>query len=479
MTSAGVVRPVGVPVNVGAFQAVFPPADIQLSFSTAETQEGQAVTLNGSFADPRTNEPHTVTIVWNDGSADATLDLAAGVFTFSAAHSYAAEGAYFPTVLIANADGQTAAGAEEQILPAAFLVVLDLKGEPGQTVSGAVTDPVSGDVIQASFTVSLADVGVAEFLAAQLVNVKLPTLPGLIEFAGIYDFREHNLGPQDSVSVTLVIRDSLALFEAPVLLYLDPRTNQEHIFKGNVLFTREPDILIVSITFDNASTPRLVDLTTTVFTVAIGVPGAAVTTAVSARRLGRCHRDRPGADGDIPEQQPAQPDPGDDAARPSESEPVVAERRRRGRRGLSQYGRRPGPACGERVGGVVAFRRRGRLPAPGAPAPESRPVRRAGMAPAPPTPDAPKGKPPRQEVAGESFRRMSAPHDASKGSQNSANRAGGRPRRGGPVDRRGARGKRPEAERAAGGFRSSARQMTRLATLRRSVFASNASAKRR
>ena len=187
--------------------------------------------------------------------------------------------AYFPTVLIANADGQTAAGAEEQILPAAFLVVLDLKGEPGQTVSGAVTDPVSGDVIQASFTVSLADVGVAEFLAAQLVNVKLPTLPGLIEFAGIYDFREHNLGLQDSVPVTLVIRDSLALFEAPVLLYLDPRTNQEHIFKGNVLFTREPDILIVSITFDNASTPRLVDLTTTVFTVAIGVPGAAVTTA--------------------------------------------------------------------------------------------------------------------------------------------------------------------------------------------------------
>jgi len=279
----GVARPVGVPGDAGAYQAVYPPTDVQLAFSASVTEQGFPVTLYGSFSDPRTNEPHSVRIVWQDGSPDTTLLLPAGTRSFSADHTYAAEGGYYPAVFITNADGQTIAGAsEEQVLPAPFSVVLLLKAQPGQTVSGVVTDPATGDIIQTEFTLSLADVGVGEFLAAQLTNVGLTPTPNVVEAVSTYDFREHNLGQQDSVEVLLFIRASLPPGTVPVLLYLDPATRQEHFFQGDVHFIEGPNFLIVSLVLNNTDTPRLIDLTTTVFTVAASVPGATATAAVSA-----------------------------------------------------------------------------------------------------------------------------------------------------------------------------------------------------
>jgi len=279
----GVARPVGVPADAGAFQAVFPPNDIQVSASDAVTEEGQAVTLNGNFVDPRTSEMDIVTIAWGDGSADTTVVLAAGVRSFGAAHTYAAEGDYFPTVSVANSDGQTAAAPpEEQVLPVAFQDVFDLQGQPGQTVSGAVTDPVSGDVLQTVLTLAPGDAGVGEFLAAQLTSVILTPMPDALQGIASYDFRQHDLGPNDSVRVTLIIQGSLGPGAVPVLLYLDPRTHQEDVFRGDVHFIRGPDTLIVAVVFNDADTPRLIDLTTTVFTVAVSVPGATATAAVSA-----------------------------------------------------------------------------------------------------------------------------------------------------------------------------------------------------
>src|SRR5205085_570428 len=40
-------------------------------------------TLSGSFTDPGTLDTHTVVIDWGDGSSDTTVNLAAGVLTFS------------------------------------------------------------------------------------------------------------------------------------------------------------------------------------------------------------------------------------------------------------------------------------------------------------------------------------------------------------------------------------------------------------
>ena len=57
--------------------------------SSATTSLLISTVLSGSFADPGTLDAHTVVISWGDGTSDTTLNLAAGVLTFSApAHTF-------------------------------------------------------------------------------------------------------------------------------------------------------------------------------------------------------------------------------------------------------------------------------------------------------------------------------------------------------------------------------------------------------
>jgi hypothetical protein len=50
--------------------------------------ENGSVTLTGTITDPGTLDPHTVVITWGSGEGSTTLNLAAGVLTFSATHQY-------------------------------------------------------------------------------------------------------------------------------------------------------------------------------------------------------------------------------------------------------------------------------------------------------------------------------------------------------------------------------------------------------
>ena len=60
-----------------------------LNLSATSINENDSVTLSGSFIDPGTQDSHTVTIEWGDGSANTTLNLGAGVLNFSAqSHQY-------------------------------------------------------------------------------------------------------------------------------------------------------------------------------------------------------------------------------------------------------------------------------------------------------------------------------------------------------------------------------------------------------
>ena len=64
------------------------PVITNLSLSANSIDEGDSVTLNGTFTDPEDGDTHTVEIVWDDGSANTVLNLAAGVTSFSVAHTY-------------------------------------------------------------------------------------------------------------------------------------------------------------------------------------------------------------------------------------------------------------------------------------------------------------------------------------------------------------------------------------------------------
>src|SRR5262249_29243658 len=66
----------------------FAPAGVSVNLSANSINENGSTTLSGSFADPGTQDTHTVIINWGPGETSTTLTLAAGVLTFSATHQY-------------------------------------------------------------------------------------------------------------------------------------------------------------------------------------------------------------------------------------------------------------------------------------------------------------------------------------------------------------------------------------------------------
>ena len=122
------------------------PDDLELSLGGLATPGGLPTTLNGAFADTGTDEAHTVLIDWGDNSPDTILTLAAGVDTFSSSHSYASEGNFTASVLVADSSGSTTSGdIIVPVLPASFGSVVAVDVQPGQTATVTVTDPVTGD----------------------------------------------------------------------------------------------------------------------------------------------------------------------------------------------------------------------------------------------------------------------------------------------------------------------------------------------
>ena len=88
-----------------------PPVITSITRSPNAIPEGGTLTLSGTFTDAGPAGMHTVDIAWGDTSSDTMLNLAAGVFRFSAMHSYADEptagSGYSIQVRVQNATGGT------------------------------------------------------------------------------------------------------------------------------------------------------------------------------------------------------------------------------------------------------------------------------------------------------------------------------------------------------------------------------------
>lgn len=81
-----------------------------IAASPATITVGNSTTLSGSVSDVGTLDTHRIVISWGDGSADTTLNLAAGVSTFSASHQYNTSGAFNIGVTATDDDTGTASG---------------------------------------------------------------------------------------------------------------------------------------------------------------------------------------------------------------------------------------------------------------------------------------------------------------------------------------------------------------------------------
>src|SRR5262249_15619640 len=130
------------------------PANVVLSAGPAAIDENGTTTVSGSFADPGTQDTHTVVIRWGDGSPDTTLNLGAGVLPFSATHQYLdnptgqAHGAFQVTATVTDKDGDSGAGNTDIVVNNVAPSGVTLTPAPAEvdengttTVSGSFTDP--------------------------------------------------------------------------------------------------------------------------------------------------------------------------------------------------------------------------------------------------------------------------------------------------------------------------------------------------
>jgi hypothetical protein len=146
------------PGNTSEFnKALAVPANLQLTLQSASINEGGYASLSGSFVNPSPVDVNTVVINWGDGSADTTLNLAAGVLNFNGVtHQYldqpdsSPSGSYTIAVTVSdNEGGQTSAGTSIQInavLPTASMSgpALGVPGQP-RTLTFAASSPSPTD----------------------------------------------------------------------------------------------------------------------------------------------------------------------------------------------------------------------------------------------------------------------------------------------------------------------------------------------
>jgi hypothetical protein len=128
------------------------PSAVTLSPTAGSINEGGILSLSGSFTDPDPGQTHTVVIGWGDGSASSTLNLAAGVLSFSGVtHQYLEEsagqpnGSYPITVTVTDSYGASASGATS-------IQVNDAPLTSGTASVTAGTEGVSSSILSASFT---------------------------------------------------------------------------------------------------------------------------------------------------------------------------------------------------------------------------------------------------------------------------------------------------------------------------------------
>jgi len=148
------------------------PSNVALNLN-ATVSEGGTATLTGSFTDPDATDTHTVVINWGPGEGTATLNLAAGVTTFSATHTYSDDnptGTAFDIYIVSatvtepagGSAGGNAAVTINNVAPA-----VTITGPPSGVftvgtpvaLTGSFTDSGTGDTHTAQWTIGADTLG--------------------------------------------------------------------------------------------------------------------------------------------------------------------------------------------------------------------------------------------------------------------------------------------------------------------------------
>ncbi len=204
---------------------------------------------------------------YGDGSGWQPLAFTGNVFTL--AHTYAAEGSYLVTVRVADGTGPAVEDSffADVLLP---LVTEAVKARVGPE-GGQVTVSVTG----ATVTLVKAPGGVTSALI--LANVPggvADGQDGLVTFGGqaiggAYDIRALDVGPDDYAIITL--RYANDDFDIPRVSYFDRRLGREVVIDPGQ-YTVDRFARTITMRLDARTTPRLQDLSGTVFSITVAVP---------------------------------------------------------------------------------------------------------------------------------------------------------------------------------------------------------------
>ena len=190
------------------------PGTPGLNLTSTTISENGTTALGGSFTDPGTLDTHTVSINWGDGSAIQTVDLDAGVLSFSGiSHQYLDNpagqptgGSYSISVTVADKDGATSAantiGVEVDNVapgtPGLNLTSTTISENGSTALGGSFTDPGTLD----THTVSI---NWGDGSAIQTVNLDA----GILSFSGIsHQYLDNPTGqPTGSYSISVTVAD--------------------------------------------------------------------------------------------------------------------------------------------------------------------------------------------------------------------------------------------------------------------------------
>ena len=126
------------------------PAITSFALSATDLEAGGTVAATGTFTDGGALDTHAVKLDWGDGSALTTMDLAAGVFTFTTdAHTYAANGEYIVSATVTDNAGAWA--------PATSTVSVHQANQAPSVVSFGVTAGNEGGSSSLALTFADAD----------------------------------------------------------------------------------------------------------------------------------------------------------------------------------------------------------------------------------------------------------------------------------------------------------------------------------
>jgi hypothetical protein len=119
--------PVGVSGSQVGIQVVAQPSFTTINRSAAAITEGSTLTVSGTFTDPASGQGHQLVVTWGDNTANTTLTLPVGVFTFSTNHAYTRPGNFEIRITVTAGAG----GSDSVTLPVTAASILPPGGLTG------------------------------------------------------------------------------------------------------------------------------------------------------------------------------------------------------------------------------------------------------------------------------------------------------------------------------------------------------------